>query len=393
MSKQKNPVEVVDALQQAKSDLLARLARENRNPNMTENDILDGIDQQIREWQAKPLASVTGLSGFTARSTSGPFLSLGEELQAVANASKPGQPVDQRLYQIRNQTGLNETTASEGGFLVQSDFNYSLLKGLYETNILSSKCNHFQISGNANSIKLPAVDETSRADGSRWGGIQSYWKAEGALKVASQPKFRQMELNLHKLIGLCYATDELLSDAAVLEKVVRQGFEDEIGFKVDDGIINGTGAGQPLGIMNSGALVTVDAQVGQDPDTVVTENLLDMYARMPARNRKNAAWYINQSIEPQLYAMSLAVGAGGGPVYMPSGNLSVQPYATLFGRPVIAIEQASPLGDLGDILFADMSQYILADKGGISSDMSIHVNFLYDESVNAADDYQLKMAA
>jgi len=175
--------------------------------------------------------------------------------------------------------------------------------------------------------------------------------------------------------------------------VIFQAFQDEIGFMLDAAIFNGSGAGQPLGLMNSGALVTVDAQPGQDPDTIVTENLLDMYSRMPARNRKNGVFLINQSIEPQLYGMSLAVGAGGGPVFMPSGGLSVQPYATLFGRPVIPIEQASPLGDLGDIVFADMSAMILADKGGIQTDMSIHVEFLTDQSVNTADDYRYEMAA
>ena len=93
-------------------------------------------------------------------------------------------------------------------------------------------------------------------------------------------------------------------------------------------------------------------------------------------------WLINQNIEPQLFTMSLAVGTGGIPIYMPAGGLSGQPYGTLFGRPVIAIEQASTLGDLGDIIFADLAGgYILAEKGGIQSDMSIHVRFVYDESV------------
>jgi len=92
-------------------------------------------------------------------------------------------------------------------------------------------------------------------------------------------------------------------------------------------------------------------------------------------------WLINQNVEPQLFQMSLAVGTGGIPVYMPAGGLSGQPYGTLFGRPVLPIEQAATLGDLGDIVFADLpGGYLLAEKGGIKSDMSIHVRFEYDES-------------
>jgi HK97 family phage major capsid protein len=79
--------------------------------------------------------------------------------------------------------------------------------------------------------------------------------------------------------------------------------------------------------------------------------------------------------------MAMSVGTGGVPVYMPAGGASAAPYGTLFGRPVIPIEQCAAIGDAGDIIFADLGGYILAEKGGIQSDVSIHVNFIYDESV------------
>ncbi len=86
-------------------------------------------------------------------------------------------------------------------------------------------------------------------------------------------------------------------------------------------------------------------------------------------------------IEPQLFTMSLTVGSGGVPVYMPAGGVSGTPYSTLFGRPVIPLEQCQTLGTPGDIILADFSQYLLIDKGGINAASSIHVRFLYDENV------------
>ncbi len=72
---------------------------------------------------------------------------------------------------------------------------------------------------------------------------------------------------------------------------------------------------------------------------------------------------------------------GRGLKHMPAGGLSGAPYATIFGRPVLAIEQCQTLGAQGDIIFADLTNgYILAEKGGIKSDMSIHVRFVNDES-------------
>lgn len=306
------------------------------------------------------------------------FSSLGEQLSAVLMAGLPNKHVDPRLYNAAS--GLSETVPSDGGFLVQQDFTNELLEQVYATGILAPRCRRMQISGNANSMKINGVDETSRAS-TRYGGIVGYWKDEAAQKTASKPKFRKIELNLKKLIGLCYATDELLADAVALEAFIRKAFASEFGFLLDDAIINGTGAGQPLGILNAGCLVSVAKETGQKAATIVAENVIKMYSRMFAPSLNNAVWLINQNTLPQLYTMSLSVGTGGAPIFMPAGGLSGSPYNTLLGRPVIPIEQAATLGTVGDIIFADLGGYILAEKGGIESAMSIHVKFDYDESV------------
>lgn len=188
-------------------------------------------------------------------------------------------------------------------------------------------------------------------------------------------------MELKKLIGLCWATDELVEDAALLETVIREGFKEEFGFKLDDAILNGTGAGMPLGVLNSPCLVTASMETGQPAATIVYENILALWARMPGRNRKKAVWCINQDIEPQLYSMGLMIGFGGSPVYLPPSGASEQPYGSLFGRPVIPLEQCATLGTVGDIILGDFSTYILADKGGIQSAVSIHVRFQWDEQV------------
>jgi HK97 family phage major capsid protein len=49
---------------------------------------------------------------------------------------------------------------------------------------------------------------------------------------------------------------------------------------------------------------------------------------------------------------------------------------------IIFCEQCPILGTVGDIILADLANgYILADKGGMQTDVSIHVRFVYDESV------------
>ena len=369
--------------------VLNKAEAEDRFLSEEEQKDIDKYEEEIRAWdesigRAEKLLAIEPEERSTekpevkptpAKDTEKRFSSFGEQLMAAYRAAMPGGKVDERLS-TRAASGLNETTPSDGGFLVQQDFVTELLKRTYETGILASKVKKIPISTNANGMKINAIDEDSRANGSRWGGVQTYWEGEADEITASKPKFRQMELSLKKLTGLCYATDELLQDAAALEAVIRQAFAEEFGFKIDDAILSGSGEGEPLGILNSGAIVTVAKEASQT-DTITVENLIKMWNRLWSRSRANAVWYINQELEPYLYTLKI----GDKPVYIPAGGLSEKPYGTLFGRPVVPIEQCSAAGEVGDIILADIGQYLLIDKGGVKSASSIHVRFLYDENV------------
>lgn len=318
------------------------------------------------------------------RSDNGPFATVGDFMQAVMRAGLPQGSTDPRLLQVQAAaSGLNETVPSDGGFLVQQDFSNMLLAGAIETGKLARLCWQMPISANSNGVKINGVDETSRADGSRFGGIQAYWAAEAEEKTKSKPKFRQIELALKKLIGLCYATDEMLQDAAVLNSTIPKLFAQEFGFRLDDAIINGNGAGMPLGMLNSGSLVTISKETGQAAASILTENVLKMYARFFPGSEERGVWVANKQVLPQLMQLSLSVGTGGSvPLWMPANLMAGRPVQTLLGLPLIWCEQASALGTTGDLILADLQDgYVLATKGAIQADVSIHVRYIYDESV------------
>lgn len=314
------------------------------------------------------------------RKPGGPFRSLGEQLQSIAAAGMPGSRPDSRLWDVRgvNASGAQEAVPSEGGFLVQSDFANEIWRAAFQRSNLASLVRRMQVGDRSNTIKLPAFDETSRATGSRFGGLQLYWKDEAETLAGSKPKFREMEFTLNKLTGLFYATDELIQDASILEQVFREAFTAEVAWVVDNCIIRGTGAGQPLGILNSDSLIEISKEDGQAGTTFVLENAVKMWSRLLPNHRQDALWLVNTDVEPQLYTMSLAVGTGGSAVFLPGGNVSGTPYASLFGRPVIPIEQASTLGTVGDVVLFSPSGYLLADKA-MRLDSSMHVRFINDE--------------
>lgn len=315
-----------------------------------------------------------------------PFRSLGEQLQAVARASiQPHAPVHPGLLAINEWginaiTGAGELIGSDGGFLVQTDIANDLTGEVFTEAVLAPLARDRRVGANFNGVKFNVIDETSRATGSRYGGVRAYWTAEGGQKTASKPKLRQEELTLQKLAGLYVATDELLADTTALESFVRPAFVSEFAFMVDDAMIRGTGAGMPLGILNADALVSVAKEGGQAADSILYENIVAMFARLSPASVRNARWFTNQGLYAQFPLMIMTIGTGGVPVFLPPGGLTAAPFGTLLGRPIEVIEQASAPGDVGDIILADWQQYVLLRKGDIEQAASIHVYFDTDET-------------
>jgi HK97 family phage major capsid protein len=309
-----------------------------------------------------------------------PFRNMGDELFAVKQATlTQGRELAPRLKALNLKAlGANELVGSEGGFLLEPSFAASLLTPLHDAGPFSSRAAKLAIGPNANGVTVRAVDETSRAAGSRWGGILGYRLAEAGTKLATQPTFRLAELRLKKYAVLCYATEELLQDTTALAGIIQQGAAEELDFMVNDDIMNGAGNAGPLGILASGALISVAKETGQTAATIVTENIFKMWARMHPRSKSNSVWYINTDVTPQLYALSLSVGTGGMPMYMAPGALPNSPSGALLGRPVVETEFNATLGTVGDIVLADMSQYIMIDRD-VQAASSIHVQFLTDQ--------------
>lgn len=309
------------------------------------------------------------------------FRGFGEFIGAVIKASIPGNQPDERLLRpVAGPSGLNTMVDSEGGFLVQKQYTDMLLNRAMAESQVASRCQKIPIGEGFDGINAPIVDETSRATGSRWGGVRVYRVAQADTVAASKPKLGAFELKLEKLMALCYLTEESTRDASALGTIVERGFSEEFAWTMDEEALHGTGVGQMLGVIKSGALVTVAAEGGQAADTVVTANIVKMRARMLARLRPGSVWFINQDVEPQLHMMSLTVGTGGAPTYLPANGLAALPFDTLYGRPVIPIEQCPTLGDVGDILYANMGEYAIIEKGGIERAESMHVRFLFGEN-------------
>lgn len=336
-------------------------------PEMSRHDY-----ELIRRTASTPLTRATPLRPYATVSSPAPvskWESFGHFLRAVALGSQVGETVDRRL--IRAPSGANETDPTAGGFAVEPEFADELIGSLYEEATVAPLCDR-RHSDKPADIHIPAIDELSRADGSRQGGTLSYWEGEAVSPPKSLPRYKMLNPSASKLIALCQVTEELFRDVPLLESHVRQSFGSEASFKLDLAILRGTGVGTPLGITNSAGTITVPKLNGQAQGSVVSDNVAAMWSRLPGPCRKRACWIVNEDAEAQLDALS-AAGTSGSTIgmYFPAGT-GGNPYPLLKGRPVLVAEQCQMLGTPGDIILGDFSQYAIIDSR-LKSDLSLHV--------------------
>lgn len=276
---------------------------------------------------------------------------------------------------------LEEGDLSQGGYLVPVEFRAQLLQMALEASIVRPRA--LRIPMATNRVVMPAVVDDDHAT-NFFGGIIIQRTAEAAQKTTDSPVFGQVALTLNKLTGIVRVSDELLEDSPIsLEPIIGNMFGQAIAFVEDEDFIAGDGSNKALGAFNASnpSLVTQAKETGQPADTIVYENLVKMWSRLHSTSMRNAVWLANNDTFPQLATMSLSVGTGGVPVYIPANGAAGAPFGTLMGRPLMLSEKMKTIGDVGDFGLADFGSYFIGDKGGIKTAASIHLRFDYDQTV------------
>jgi len=303
----------------------------------------------------------------------GPWNTFGQFAKSVM-----GGMADQKLSAYCKVSGMSEVVNADGGFLIPPEFSMALLAAISEAGVLAPKCRNFPVNNN---LTLPFVNRTTMA--TSWtGGVTIYKPCEGVAKTSSKPPLAQAELKLYKMAALIYATDELLSDSPIaLETFLTTLCSTEFALTKDEDIINGSGAGEALGVMNAPCLVSVTKETNQVAQTIVFDNVAKMWSRMYSPSRRNAVWLINQDCMTQIAKMSITVGTGGAPVMVVNAATDIP--QSIFGAPIIWSPHCQTLGTTGDIILGDFNQYVTITKAGMGemeTATSIHIKFVEDET-------------
>lgn len=311
-----------------------------------------------------------------AKTDAFPAVEIREARSRVEKSQKRNfEKLEKQLKEERAAStgGMTVGVPTEGGIFLQGETAVELMtNGFNNSEILPRAAKRTLTASQY--VKIIGIDETSRVTGSRGGGIRVYTNNELGEAASSKTKFKEIRIEPQKLTGLFHASGEMIRNVTFLGQEMRQLFGEEFAFKCQDLAVRGSGAGEALGILNADCLVTIAKETNQAAETIKTQNLSKMWARFRGRN---PVWFVNQDCHPELDQLSITAGTAAlEPRFV---TYDAQGILRIKGAPVIAIEQAETLGTVGDIVLADWSQYVCADKGDILEAMSIHVDFIYDQ--------------
>lgn len=315
----------------------------------------------------------------------GPFKKLSEPMQDFAKVLKcranlnsmqmagvDPKDLDAKVKQQMKQTGMSEGTNADGGFLVPIEFMSTVIEFAVSQSPILSRVWRMPMS--SLTLRIPKL---TQAAGSYFGGVNLYWIDEAETKTSTKPTFEQLTFTAHKLIGVLFFTDELIADSMInivnyATGVLTRAFQ----YELERVVISGSGTGQPLGILNDGAVPTVARRTANAVDY---DDLCDLDGNLD-ENFRDLSWIMRRKTQSEFRKLR---DNNRQPIFHNTVNGFMSEgiwYPNIHGYPLYTTRNASAYGEAGDVILGDLGMYILAIRSDIKIDQSIHVNFLQDET-------------
>lgn len=306
------------------------------------------------------------------------FESMGEFLSAVRF-----NPNDQRLSYVENvaagadgqiDASLRMDNDTQGGFMVPPQLRQTILSVEPQDALVRPRANVIPAGSPPDAaITMPALDQSGANPKNMFGGVEFKWIAEGEEKPETDAKLKSITLSPHEIAGFVTITDKLLRNWQASGAFIEGLFRGAYAAAEDYAFIRGTGVGQPLGAINSGAMKFINRA---EASHVRYIDLLNMVSRFLMRGGQSPVWSMPQSALVDIATMT---DPEGHYIWKPG---AVDGFAgTLLGYPVRWNNRAPGIGSKGDITLVDWSQYLIKDGSGPFVATSEHVKFTSNQTV------------
>lgn len=243
---------------------------------------------------------------------------------------------------------LTVSTDTQGGYLAPAEMSTEFIRDLVEFSPIRSIAS-------VRTTGAPSVIYPKRTS-----GTNATWKGEGQSSDESTATFGQAEIAVHELKTYVDISDQLLQDAgAQVEAEVRMALAEDFGKKEAIAFVNGTGSGQPAGLMtNADILSTANGHA----TNLSADALINLLYALPATYRNAGSWAMNGTT---LAALRKLKDGQGNYLWQPA-YVAGQP-ETILGRPVVEmLDMPDVAADAFPIIYGDFSAYRIVDRIGLT---------------------------
>lgn len=281
-----------------------------------------------------------------------------DRLEARGNRPDAGEGVTQEkalevkafgTYLRHGKEALNEDdrkaltvgNAAQAGYLAPPEFGDEILKLLREMSPIRQFANVKSMS--SAEIIWPRRTESTKAT----------WVGETDDRTASEPKFEQVSIKPYEMATYTDISRQLLEDNAYnLEAELQADLAESFAITEGAAFINGTGTGQPVGLLTSTQIQAVNAA------TLTADTVIDLFYSIPTLYAQNGAFVMNRNTLAEVRKMKDTSGA-----YLWQESIREGQPGTLLGRPVVeAVDMPDPTAGKTPILFGDLTGYRIMDR-------------------------------
>lgn len=288
------------------------------------------------------------------------------------------------------EKAMTEGTGSAGGYLVPDQISQELLELREQQAVLRPLFSSIQVT--SDTLRIPSVT----------GGLTAGWVAELAEKPAADMTFGEISANVFTKAGLAVVSNQLLQDARPsIDGLINRDLAKRLANVEELAFINGTGSGQPTGILNTAGVQTValtSTAVLDLLDAIVTAitNIFTNYFGAPnAIVMHPRTWARIVSARESATASTYIVGspsAGQGRrsnQALPGYN-GAPPRGELFGYPVFTTANVPTNLGAGTnesrVIVGNFDEGLILDRSGIELSSSEHVYFSTNQTIFRAED-------
>lgn len=351
---------------------------------------LQGVIEDLRKPGGEFVLPTEGEEG-KAINENDPYVAGNHSVFAdIRLANKGNAAARERLTQgfeglTEEGKAMTEGTQAQGGYLVRPAIERQIVEARELDNVLRGLCSKLNVT--TNEIQLDQLGLSTTAG----------WVAE----LAQKPESTAMTLaavtaSVFTAAGLATVSNQLLADSnPAVDGLVTADLRKRLVALEETAFINGTGTGQPLGILNTpgiGATALTDTTAAGLIDAI-----LDAIAAVETNHGAPSAilmhprtWTFILKAKDTDGAWLLGPPTDLRPDITTARTINRGPAKYLWGYPVVTSNRIPTSLGVGAnesrVIVADFSEALILDRQGITVDESAHVYFTTNQTVFRAEE-------